>query len=170
MNAFSWRHRSCRQCTTLAGLTAAVRYVSTGICWSSSPRTRIRPQGARAADARRLLDDVVDLPRALEGEPPPLEAVAGHEAAGFAVFQVRDKADALGREEAKGIRGKAPAIKASVKGPGPWAWRISPPIAGVARPSESLSGDPLPVSKNYLPHVASNRPLFSEGFARAAIL
>ena len=58
------------------------------------PENEDRPQGARAADARRLLDDVVHLPRALEGELAPLEAVAGHEAAGFAAFQVGDKADA----------------------------------------------------------------------------
>ena len=61
------------------------------------PENEDRPQGARASDVRRLLDDVVDLPRALEGEPAPLEAVSGHEAAGFAAFQVGDKADALGR-------------------------------------------------------------------------
>ena len=105
------------------------------------PQNEDRPQGARAADAPRLLDDVVDLPRALEGEPAPLEAVDGHEAAGFAAFQVGDKADVLGREEAKGIRGKAPPrSKTSVKGPGRWTWRNSPTIAGMARPSESLSG------------------------------
>ena len=94
------------------------------------PENEDRPQGARAADARRLLDDVVHLPRALEGELAPLEAVAGHEAAGFAAFQVGDKADALGREEAKGIRGKAPAIKDQRKGARPVDLANLPTIAG----------------------------------------
>jgi hypothetical protein len=83
------------------------------------PQEEDRSDGARAADARRLLADVVDVPSAFKGEPARLKAVPRDAAPGFATFQVGDEADAFDIEEAKGIGGKSPSIKDQCKRAGP---------------------------------------------------
>ena len=76
-----------------------------------------RSDRARPANARRLLIDVIGLPRALEGEPAPPEAGSGHAALGSAAFQIRQEADVLGVEEPEGVGREAAAVKDQRKRP-----------------------------------------------------